>query len=94
LTQSGSRLCVAAFGIMRAICVLRTHRTCYGDKLVTVEDDPKGSTQNDAHLALFQTTSAVVPMEPAGLYHFSSSSESDVMIRLLSMLSKLGHELL
>jgi hypothetical protein len=50
--------------------------------------------KNDVHLALFQTTSAVVPMDPAGLYHFSSSPESDVMIRLLSMPSKLGHELL
>src|SRR5215813_9096042 len=46
------------------------------------------------YLALFQTTSAVVPIDPAGLYHFSSSSESDVMMRLLSMPSKLGHELL
>jgi hypothetical protein len=46
------------------------------------------------YFARFHTTSAVVPIDPAGLYHFSSSSESDVMIRLLSMPSKLGHELL
>ena len=52
------------------------------------------SPQNDTHLALFQTTSAVVPIDPAGLYHFRSCSESDVMIRLLSMPSKFGYELL
>jgi len=52
------------------------------------------SPQKDAYLALFHTTSAVVPIDPAGLYHFSSSSEREVIIRLLSMPSKLGHELL
>jgi hypothetical protein len=52
------------------------------------------SPQNDTQLALFHTTSAVVPIDPAGLYDFSSSSESDVMILLLSMPSKFGYELL
>jgi len=47
-----------------------------------------------AYLALFQMTSAVVPIDPAGLYHVNSSSESDLMIRLLSMPSKFGYELL
>jgi len=46
-----------------------------------------------AYFGLFHTTSAVVPIDPAGLYHFSSSSESDVIIRLLSMPSKFGYEL-